>query len=195
MTDALLAGDLPLPPRPDYLRHGSTVAIVADHDGPQAHRDPLRDHHHGLLLHGRRRNHAGTAGAVHAERRAAYLGHLQQTVFVSRHRHGVVLPCAVNSQHARQFPVATDDRRARCRLSAAQSVELVPDHRRRRLHRLRADCRRRRYRLDLLYALLDDVLEQPRVGCCVWGFRRRLRQHRHRGQLHRHDAHASRPRA
>ena len=25
MTDALLAGDLPLPPRPDYLRHGTTV--------------------------------------------------------------------------------------------------------------------------------------------------------------------------
>ena len=25
MTDALLAGELPLPPRPDYLRHGSTV--------------------------------------------------------------------------------------------------------------------------------------------------------------------------
>ena len=26
MTDALLAGDLPLPPRPDYLRHGSTIS-------------------------------------------------------------------------------------------------------------------------------------------------------------------------
>ena len=25
MTDALLAGDLPLPPRPDYLRHGTTL--------------------------------------------------------------------------------------------------------------------------------------------------------------------------
>lgn len=26
MTDALLAGELPLPPRPDYLRHGSTIS-------------------------------------------------------------------------------------------------------------------------------------------------------------------------
>ncbi|MGY4513514.1 hypothetical protein ACVIN2_006968 [Bradyrhizobium sp. USDA 3650] len=26
MTDALLAGNLPLPPRPDYLRHGSTIS-------------------------------------------------------------------------------------------------------------------------------------------------------------------------
>ena len=26
MSDALLAGDLPLPPRPNYLQHGRTIA-------------------------------------------------------------------------------------------------------------------------------------------------------------------------
>ena len=163
MTDALLAGDLPLPPRPDYLRHGTHADVVADHDRPQAHRHPLRDHHHDLLLHGRRRDHAGAAGAVHAERRPAHLRHLQQAVLVPRHRHGVVLPGAVDSEYARQFPAAADDRRARRGVSAAQSVQLVPDDRRRRLHGLCPGCRRRRYRLDLLHALLDDVLQQPRA--------------------------------
>ena len=195
MTDALLAGDLPLPPRPDYLRHGTTLTSWLTTTDHKRIAITLRDHHHDLLLHGRRRNHAGSARAVHAERRAADLRHLQQAVLFSRHRHGMVLPGAVDPEYPRQFPVAADDRRTRCGVSAAQSVELVPDHRRRRLHGLCPGCRRRRYRVDLLYALLDDVFEQPCVGRRGRCIRRRFRQHRDRRQLHCDDAYAARTRA
>ena len=139
MTDALLAGDLPLPPRPDYLRHGNDADVVAHHDRPQAHRDPLRDHHHALLFHGRRsRSRLVRLELVDAERRPAHLGRLQQAVLVPWHRHGLVLPGAVDPEHARQFPAAADDRRARRRLPAAQPVQLVSHHRRRHADRLRA---------------------------------------------------------
>ena len=60
------------------------------------------------------------------------------------------------------------------------------------VHRLCADRRRRRYRLDLLHAVLDAVLQQP---CdCGRGRRvhRRLFVDRHRRQFHRHHAHAAR---
>ena len=175
MTDALLAGDLPLPPRPDYLRHGTTLRSWLT----------TTDHKRIAILYaititvfffiGGDRDHAGAAGAVHAERRAAHLRHLQQAVLVPRHRHGVVLPDAVHPGHARQFPAAADDRRARRGVSPAQSVQLVSDNRRRRLHALRPDRRRRRHGLDLLYALFDDVLQQPRPGRRGRRVRRRLR--------------------
>ena len=174
MTDALLAGELPLPPRPDYLRDGTTLTSWLT----------TTDHKRIAILYaititifffmGGAAITAGPARTVHAERRSAHLGHLQQAVLVPRHRHGVVLPGAVDPEHAGQFPAAADDRRARRRLSAAQSVQLVSDHRRRLLHRLRAGRRRRRYRLDLLHALLDHVLQQPRSGGGGGRVRRRV---------------------
>ena len=54
---------------------------------------------------------------------------------------------------ARQFSGADDDRGERPRLSEAQSGELVHLHARRAVHAVRAGHRRRRHRLDVLYAV------------------------------------------
>ena len=53
----------------------------------------------------------------------------------ARRDHGLVLPGARDPGHARQFPRAADDRRARSRLPAPQPAELVPVHGRRRCSR------------------------------------------------------------
>ena len=54
----------------------------------------------------------------------------------------------------------------------------------------RAVPRRRRHRLDLLHAVLDDVLEQLRRADAGRRLRRRLLVDRDRAQLHRHHPHA-----
>ena len=95
----------------------------------------------------------------------------------------------------RQFSAADDDRRARRRLPAAQSVVLVPVRDRRRVHHLFGHRRRRRHRLDLLYAVLDFVLQQPRHRRGRRRVRRRIFLDRHRRQFHHHHAHAARARA
>ena len=57
MTDALLAGELPFPPRPDYLRHGTTLTSWLTTTDHKRIAILLRDHHHHLLFHGRRGDH------------------------------------------------------------------------------------------------------------------------------------------
>ena len=52
-------------------------------------------------------------------------GNLQQALLDARNHHGVFLPGAVDSGHAREFPDSSDDRRARRRVSQAQPAELV----------------------------------------------------------------------
>ena len=71
-------------------------------------------------------------------------------------------------------------------------AELVPLHRRRRAHAGGALPRRRRHRLDLLHAVLDDVLQQLRGADAGRRLHRRLLVDPHRPQLHRHGAHAAR---
>ena len=87
------------------------------------------------------------------DRRSGAGRHLQQTVLGSRHHHGVVLSGAGGADRAGQFHPAHDDRRARPRLSQAESAELVHLHHRRHHHPLGHPRRRRRYRLDVLHAL------------------------------------------
>ena len=127
MTDALLAGELPFPPRPDYLRNGTTLTSWLT----------TTDHKRIAILFaititifffmGGAAITAGPPRTVYAQRRSADLGHLQQAVLVPRHHHGVVLPGAIDPDHDGQFPAAADDRRARRRIPAAQSVQLVSD--------------------------------------------------------------------
>ena len=92
----------------------------------------------------------------------------------ARHHHGVVLSGAVNPGHHGKLPAAADDRRARRRLSAPESLFLVSLRGRRGIHRLCADCRRRRYRLDVLSAVLVELFalqrRRRRAGVFVVGF-------------------------
>ena len=60
---------------------------------------------------------------------------------------------------------------------------------------LRAARGRRRHRLDLLHAVLDDVLQHARARRGARRVRRRLLLDRHRPELHRHHPHAARARA
>ena len=88
-----------------------------------------------------------------------------------------------------QFPIATHDWRARSGFSAAELAELVRLHRRRAFHALCCRARRRRHRLDVLYALQQYVFKQRRRGncrrCLYHGFFIRpygLKFHRHHSQ-------------
>ncbi len=54
--------------------------------------------------------------------------HLQQALHIAWSRHGVVFSHSFHPHGARQLPAAVDDRRARCRLPAAESRELVSLH-------------------------------------------------------------------
>ena len=112
---------------------GHTLWLVADHHRPQAHRHPLRALDHGLLLHRRHRHRHRAARAAHAAAAACSDRRpIQPAVHAAWHRHGLVLPGAVDPDHARQFPAADDDRRQGRRLSAPQPDVLVPVRDRRR---------------------------------------------------------------
>ena len=107
--------------RRSYLDDGPHAWLLAAHHRPQAHRDPLCA----------RRSPSSSSSAA-SPRRSIRLelftpqadlvidGHLQPAVHAARRGHGVVLPGAVDPDHARQFPAAADDRREGRRLSAAQ---------------------------------------------------------------------------
>ena len=191
MTDILLDSLPPAKPA-NYLEEGHTLGLLARHHRSQAHRHPLRAFHHRLFLHRRHRHRHRAARARHAARCSAQRRPIQPPVHAARHRHGVVFSGAVDSDHARQFSAAVDDRGTRSGVSPAQSLFLVPVRRRRSFYRLFGDRRRGRYRLDLLHAVLDLVLQQPRD--CGGGrrVRRRIFVHRHGGQFHHHHAHAAR---
>ena len=139
-----------------------------------------------FFLHRRRGGDGHPAGACHAAGRSRHHRHLQSAVHHPRRGDGVVLPHSVDSQHARQFHRAADDRRARSGISAAQSGELVSVHARRRRDALRRVRRRHRHRLDLLHAVLDDVFQQPRGAGGDRRVHRGLFVDPHRTEFHRH---------
>ena len=168
---------------------------MVSHHRPQAHRDPLFRQPDLFLLHRRRGGDRDPDRACDAAGRSRQLRHVQPPLHHARHHHGVVLPDPVDPQHARQFHRAADDRRARPRLSQAQSAELVPVHARRRGGAVCDPGGRRRYRLDLLYAVLDAVLQQLRCGGRHRRVHRRLLLDPDWPELHRHDSQAARARS
>ncbi len=97
--------------------------------------------------------------------------------------------------HHGKFPAADDDRRAGRGVSAAQSAVVVSLCGRGGVHGLCAAVRRRRYRLDLLPAVLVGLFAFQ----CDSGRRRRLHRRlfldRDRRQFHRHDPYAALRRA
>ena len=165
--------------------------VVALHHRPQAHRHPLRDLDHDLLLHRRLGGDADPAGASDAGRRPRLRRHLQQALHPARDHHDLVLPRAGDPDHARQLPDSADDRRARRGLSAAQPLLLVSEHQRRDAGARRHPLRRRRHRLDVLHAVLELLLQQLRGARRARRLRRRLLVDRRRPQLHRHHPYAA----
>ena len=117
-------------------------ARLADDPRSQAHRDSV---HLGdyLLLLPRRRRRDPDPHELHRRPTATLLTAetYNKAIHLPRRRHGVVLPDPVDSGDARQFSAAADDRRARRRVSAAESRELVPLHRRRTRSPSRASLR------------------------------------------------------
>ena len=192
MTDALLAGDLPLPPRPDYLRHGTTVTSWLT----------TTDHKRIAILYAITITIFFFMGGVaitlvRLELFTPNGGLLTSDTYNKLFSfHGIVMvwfflvPSIPNTLGNFLLPLmigAPDVAFPRLNLSSWYLTIAA-----RRLHRLCAGRRRRRYRLDLLHALFDHVLQQPRACRRRRRVRRRLRQHRHRRQLHRHHPHAAR---
>ena len=134
-------------------KHRIRLEIVAVHQRPQTHRRTLSHLHHRDVRHRGDICAADPPRAAHAARRHGEFRHLQQVLHHARRGDGVLLSHTIDPGDAGKFLRAHDDRRQRPGLPAHQSVELVYLHRRSWLRAGRHHSGRRRYRLDLLYAV------------------------------------------
>ena len=144
-----------------YLSDGVSLAKLAADDGPQADRDPLHDLDHGLLLPRRIGGGADPLQPDRARRHDPVSRDLQPAVHHARHHHGVVLPGARRAGHHRQLRGPADAGRARPGVPEAQPAELVSVHGRRHLRAVCLVLRRRRHRLDILHAAVQQLCTGP----------------------------------
>src|SRR5215510_14080688 len=98
---------------------------MALHDRPQAHRHPLSGFDHALLLSRRTLRIAGAIRAGDAGGRSGFIRNLQQAFLYAWDHHGLLLSGPIHSRRTRKLSRPPDDRRARCRVSQIESVELV----------------------------------------------------------------------
>ena len=173
MTSTTAAGELPLPREPSYLGAGHTLGVLAHDHGPQAHRDPLRDPITLFFFLG--------GAAISVVRLELFTPQADVVTADTYNKlftfHGIVMvwffmvpaiPATLGNFLLPLMIGAPD-----VAFPTAQPVQLVPEHRGAAPDPLCTDRRRRRHGLDLLHAVLDDVLEHARA-------RRRARRVRRR---------------
>src|ERR1700674_3650932 len=167
---------------------GLRLEVLAVYAGPQAHRAVVHGFGHVLLRHRRVVRRSDAHSPRRAAGRAGAAGNLQQIIHAARRRDDFLFPDSVDPRGPGKFSGALDGWRSRPRLSEAESAELVHLHRGRVVHVVFGDRGRRGYRMDVLYALQQHVLEHAGHGRGDRGVHHRVFLDPDGPELHRYDS-------